>query len=77
MKMKVKLTDTKDKENPETMAFTITMKTTDSAKLPKFPAASDVISTTELQKIIEEATSSYYKSLYGDSLTDTGTDEIQ
>ncbi|KMT62507.1 hypothetical protein DUK53_13175 [Listeria sp. SHR_NRA_18] len=77
MTMKVKLTDTKDKDKPESMAFTITMKTTDSAKLPKFPVASDVISTTELQKIIEEATSSYYESLYGDALTGTDTDEVQ
>ncbi|MBA3925801.1 hypothetical protein [Listeria rustica] len=79
MKMKVKITDTSDKENPESIAFTMTMKTTDSAKLPKFPEASDVISTTELQKIIEEATASYYKSMYGDSLTDqeTDTDVVQ
>lgn len=75
MKMKVKLTDTSDKENPESMAFTITMKTKDSAKLPKFPSSSDVISAKELQKIIEEATADYYKSMYGDALTDT--DEIQ
>ncbi|EUJ42472.1 Lmo2079 family surface lipoprotein [Paenilisteria rocourtiae] len=75
MKMKVKLTDTSDKENPEAMAFTITMKMTDSAKLPKFPSSSDVISAKELQKIIEEATAEYYKSMYGDALTDT--DEIQ
>lgn len=77
MKMKVKITDTSDKENPESMAFTMTMKTTDSAKLPKFPEASDVISTTELQKIIEEATASYYKSMYGDALTDTDSDIVQ
>ncbi|MBC1936272.1 hypothetical protein HCA69_07830 [Listeria grandensis] len=75
MKMKVKITDSKDKDKPETLGMTITMKTTDSAKLPKFPSSSDIISTEALQKIISESTASYYKSLYGD--TNTDTTEIQ
>ncbi|EUJ22772.1 hypothetical protein PGRAN_11931 [Listeria grandensis FSL F6-0971] len=75
MKMEVKITDSKDKDKPETLGMTITMKTTDSAKLPKFPSSSDIISTEALQKIISESTASYYKSLYGD--TNTDTTEIQ
>ncbi|MBC1573770.1 hypothetical protein HB900_04815 [Listeria booriae] len=73
MTMKVKITET-DKDKPETLGFTMTLKTTDSAKLPKFPSSSDVISTEQLQKIISESTASYYKSLYGnDSTSDDST----
>ncbi|EUJ46923.1 hypothetical protein [Listeria riparia] len=68
MTMKVKITET-EKVKPETLGFTVTMKTTDSVKLPKFPSSSDVISTKQLQKIISESTASYYKSLYGNDST--------